>query len=82
MMVLSILAVAFALSFAVEWMTGRGAVATFVPAVCFAALVFWGSPEDRLLVLMLVVTLATFGGGWGVFAARALKRRRDTRNVL
>lgn len=39
MMVLSILAVAFALSFAVEWMTGRGAVATFVPAVCFAALV-------------------------------------------
>jgi predicted proteasome-type protease len=82
MMVISILAVAFGLSFAVEWMTGRGAVAALAPVVGFAALILWSSPGDRLLVLMLVVALAAFGGGWGVFAARALKRRRDARNVL
>jgi hypothetical protein len=82
MIELSILAVAFALSFAVECVTGRGAVATLVPVVCLAALVLVDSPDDRLLVLSIVVTLGAFGGGWGVFSARALKRRRDARNVL
>lgn len=79
---LVILAMAFALSFAVEWTTDRGTVATLVPVVCFAALVLWNSPEDRLLVLIIVIALGAFGGGWGVFSARALKRRRDTPDVL
>jgi hypothetical protein len=79
---LVLLAIACALSFAVEWMTGRGAVATLVPVACFIALALWGSSEDRLLILMILVPLAAFGGGWGVFLARALKRRRDTRNAL
>lgn len=82
MVELSILAVAFPVSFAVEWVTGRGAVATVVPIVCLMALVLWISPHDRLLVLMIVATLGAFGGGWGVFSARALKRRRGARNVL
>lgn len=81
MIELSILAFAFAVSFAVEWAFGRGAVATLVPVVCLAALVLWSSPDGRLLVLMIAVALGAFGGGWGVFSARALKRRRDARNV-
>jgi hypothetical protein len=75
---LAILSMAFVVSFAVEWTTGRGTVATLVPVVCFAALVLWSSPEDRLLILIVTVALSAFGGGWGVFSARALKRRRDT----
>ena len=87
MIFLVTLAIAFALSFATEWMTGRGAVATLVPVVCFAAVILlssgaaWSS-DDTLLVLMIVVTLGAFGGGWGVFSARALKRRRNTQDVL
>ena len=81
MVFLLILATAFALSFALEWTTGRGTVATLVPAVCFAALVLWSSPGERLLVFIVVVALGAFGGGWGVFSARALKRRRDTPDV-
>jgi hypothetical protein len=79
---LAILAVAFVLSFTVEWATGRGTVATLVPVACFAGLVLLSSPKDRLLILMLMVTLGAFGGGWGTFAARALKRKRDARDVL
>jgi hypothetical protein len=78
---LGILAIAFALSFAVEWRTGRGTVATLVPVACFAALVLLTSSQslgDQLFVLVMAVMLGAFGGGWGVFSARALKRRRDT----
>jgi hypothetical protein len=81
---LGLLAIAFALSFAVEWKTGRGTVATLVPVVCFAALVLLTSSQsfdDRLLVLVMVIMLAAFGGGWGVFSARALKHRQDNRNA-
>jgi hypothetical protein len=79
---LVLFAIAFALSFAVEWMTGRGAVATLVPVACFIALGLWGSSNDRLLILTMLTLLAAFAGGWGVFSARALKRRRDTRDAL
>jgi hypothetical protein len=80
---LATLAIAFALSFAVEWKTGRGTVATLVPVACFAVLVFFSSfptLNDRLLVLTVVVALGAFGGGWGVFSARAWKRRPDARD--
>lgn len=75
-------AIAFALSFAVEWMTGRGAVATLVPVAGFVALGLWGSSEYRLLILTMLALLGAFAGGWGVFSARALRRRRETRNAL